>query len=109
VQFQARYSSPNLNLEGLVTDLSPEGLFFCSDFLDDQGELAQLVVTVPSRAQPLQLRGEVRWVKDVPHAGGMGIKLVDVSLEDRALLSSLSAVPAPAPADGTAAPGSGNA
>lgn len=93
VHLPARYVSSNLNLEGHVTDLSAEGLFFCSDFLDDQGETAHLEVIVPSRQQPLELRGEVRWVKDAPHAGGMGIKLLDVSLEDRALLATLGEAP----------------
>ena len=91
VHFAARYASPNLNLEGHVTDVSPDGLFFCSDYLDDQGEVARVWVDVPDRAAPLELRGEVRWVNDAPHAGGMGIKLIDVSLEDRALLSALAA------------------
>jgi len=90
VHFSARYASTNLNLEGHVTDVSPDGLFFCSDYLDDQGELARVWVDVPDRAAPLELRGEVRWVNDAPHAGGMGIKFIDVSLEDRALLSSLA-------------------
>jgi len=67
-------------------------LFFCSDYLDDQGELARVWVDVPDRADPLELRGEVRWVNDAPHAGGMGIKFIDVSLEDRALLTSLTGV-----------------
>jgi hypothetical protein len=89
VHFPARFVSSNLNLEGHVTDLSPDGLFFCSDFLDDQGETAQVQVMVPARSEPITLRGEVRWVKDLPHAGGMGLRLVDVSLEDRALLTSL--------------------
>src|SRR3954462_12986605 len=93
VHFSARYASSNLNLEGHVTDVSPDGLFFCSDYLDDQGESAQLWVDVPERDGPLELRGEVRWVNDNPHAGGMGIRFVDVSLEDRALLSSLVAHP----------------
>ena len=68
VHFPARYVSSNLNLEGHVTDLSPDGLFFCSDFLDDQGETAQVQVMVPARNEPITLRGEVRWVKDPPHA-----------------------------------------
>lgn len=89
VHFSARYASPNLNLEGHVTDVSPDGLFFCSDYLDDQGELARVWLDVPDRAAPLELRGEVRWVNDAPHAGGMGIKFIDVSLEDRALLTTL--------------------
>jgi len=93
VHLPARYVSSNLVLEGHVTDLSADGLFFCSDFLDDQGETAHVAVTVPAREEPLELRGEVRWVKDAPHAGGMGIRLVDVSLEDRALLTALGGVP----------------
>lgn len=89
VHLSARYLSANLQLDGHVTDLSADGLFFCSDFLDDQGEMARVWVDVPSRSRPMELRGEVRWVNDTPHAGGMGLKLVDVSLEDRALLATL--------------------
>jgi hypothetical protein len=89
VHFPARYLSANLQLEGHVTDLSADGLFFCSDFLDDQGEMVRVWVEVPSRSRPVELRGEVRWVNDRPHAGGMGLKLLDVSLEDRLLLSAL--------------------
>jgi hypothetical protein len=33
----------------------------------------------------------VRWVNDRPQGGGMGIKLMDVSLEHRVLLQSLAA------------------
>jgi uncharacterized protein (TIGR02266 family) len=91
VHFSARYASSNLHLDGHVTDLSPDGLFFCSDYLDDQGEMARVWVDVPSRQSPLELRGEVRWVNDSPHAGGMGIRFIDVSLEDRELLSTLGA------------------
>jgi len=90
VHFPARYVSSNLNLEGRVTDVSPDGLFFCSDFLDHQGETARISIQVPTRARPLELRGEVRWVSDSPDAGGMGVKLIDVSLEDRALLESMA-------------------
>jgi len=37
----------------------------------------------------LELRGEVRWVNDSPDSGGMGIRFIDVSMEDRMVLSSL--------------------
>lgn len=90
VNFAARYVSSNLSLEGEVTDLSPEGLFFASDYLDDQGETAHVVVVLPTRSQPLRLRGEVRWVKDAPNAAGMGIRFVDLSLEDRELLQTIA-------------------
>ncbi len=93
VRLPARYVSSNLNLEGHVTDLSPEGLFFSSDFLDDEGEEACVWVQIPAHEGLLELRGEVRWVNDAPHAGGMGIQLVDVPLEDRILLSSIIVAP----------------
>lgn len=88
VHFPARYVSSNLHADGHVTDVSPDGLFFCSDFLDDAGECAQLWVQLPTGA--LELRGEVRWVNEAPHAGGMGIKLVELSHEDRAVLTELT-------------------
>jgi hypothetical protein len=102
VRLSARYVSSNLSMQGHVTDVSAEGLFFCSDFLDDQGEAAQVWVDVPTRQVPLALRGEVRWVNDAPHAGGMGIKLVGVSAEDRVLLAQLSGAPVPSAPPGNA-------
>jgi hypothetical protein len=90
VKFAARYVSSNLNLEGHVTDISAEGLFFSSDYLDDQGETVQVWVETPFRPDPLELRGEVRWINDTPAGGGMGLKLMDVSMEDRELLNLLA-------------------
>jgi hypothetical protein len=102
VFLQARYVSANLTLEGRITDVSPDGLFFQSDYLDDQGELARVWVQLPTRSAPLELRGEVRWVNDAPHAGGMGLRLFDVGLEDRLLLSTISAGPEAALSTGNA-------
>jgi uncharacterized protein (TIGR02266 family) len=90
VSLTAQYVSANLTLEGHITDVSPDGLFFSSDFLDDQGESARVVLVVPARNRPLELRGEVRWVRDQPDAGGMGIRLLDVSREDQELLSRIA-------------------
>ena len=89
VQIAARYVSENLVIEGVVTDVSADGLFFCADYLDNTGEAVRVSVDVPWRDRPLELRGEVRWVNDSPNIGGMGIKFIDVSLEDRMALSSL--------------------
>ncbi len=85
VQLPARYVSASLTLEGYVTDVSSDGLFFRSEYLDEQGELARLLIEIPSRAERIELRGEVRWVNDSPR-GGMGIRFIDLSLEDRMLL-----------------------
>jgi hypothetical protein len=46
-------------------------------------------IDVPWRSDPIHLRGEVRWVSEASRTGGMGIRFVDVSSEDRIVLSSL--------------------
>lgn len=89
VQIMAKYVSDSLYVEGLVTDVSADGLFFCSDYLDAKGETMRVWLDIPWRDCPLELRGEVRWVNDSPSICGMGIKFVDVCLEDRMVLSSL--------------------
>jgi hypothetical protein len=89
VQVPARYVSEHMTIEGTVTDLSPDGVFFCSDYLDATGEPVRISIEVPWRDQPLNLRGEVRWVSETPRTGGMGIRFIDVSFEDRVVLSSL--------------------
>ena len=89
VEIAAKYVSDSLVVEGVVTDVSADGLFFCSDYLDGTGETVRVWLDIPWRNRPLELRGEVRWVNDTPNIGGMGIRFIDVSLEDRMVLSSL--------------------
>ncbi|HEY5282135.1 MAG TPA: PilZ domain-containing protein [Polyangia bacterium] len=89
VEIAAKYVSDSLVVEGVVTDVSADGLFFCSDYLDGTGESVRVWLDIPWRNRPLELRGEVRWVNDTPNIGGMGIRFIDVSLEDRMVLSSL--------------------
>lgn len=89
VDLPARYVSERLTIEGVITDLSPDGVFFCSDYLDSAGEPVRVSIDVPWRSQPIHLRGEVRWVSETPRTGGMGIRFMDVSFEDRVVLSSL--------------------
>jgi len=89
VQVAARYVSEHLTIDGVVTDLSPDGVFFCSDYLDATGESVRVSIDVPWRSEPVHLRGEVRWVSETPRTGGMGIRFMDVSFEDRVMLSSL--------------------
>lgn len=89
VRISGKYVSDSLVVDGVVTDVSADGLFFCSDFLDNTGEVARVWLDIPWRGRPLELRGEVRWVNDTPSTGGMGIRFIDVSLEDRMVLSSL--------------------
>jgi hypothetical protein len=90
VHLAARYASANLSLEGYVTDISTHGLFFSADYLDDQGQLAEVSIEVPGLPAPLKLHGEVRWLSDRPHAGGMGLVLCDLGGEERTLLAALA-------------------
>jgi hypothetical protein len=106
VHISGKYVSDNLVVDGVVTDVSADGLFFCSDYLDSTGESACLSLDIPWRNRPLELRGEVRWVNDAPNTGGMGIRFIDVSLEDRMVLSSLGLYEM---ADGVSAVPSGEA
>jgi len=89
IALPARYLSSDLTIDGQVTNVSSEGLFFHSEFLDKTGERASIWVNIPARPAPLELRGEVRWVEEQgPHCG-MGIRLVDLSTKDHVVLTSL--------------------
>jgi hypothetical protein len=103
VEIAARYVSESLVVEGVVRDVGADGLFFCSDYLDGAGEIVRVWLDIPWRSHPLELRGEVRWVSETPDTGGMGIKLIDLSLEDRIVLSSLGL--SALSADASASPG----
>lgn len=89
VRVTARYISDQMIVDGLVTDISPDGLFFASDFLDARGELVRVLLDIPWLAKPLEVRGEVRWVCDNANAGGMGIRFLNVDSANRGVLSSL--------------------
>lgn len=89
VEIAAKYVNDSLVVEGVVSDVSADGIFFFSDYLDSTGESVRVWLDIPWRSHPLELRGEVRWVNDAPNVGGMGIRFMDVSLEDRMVLSSL--------------------
>ena len=103
VEIAARYVSESLVVEGVDRDVGADGLFFCSDYLDGAGEIVRVWLDIPWRSHPLELRGEVRWVSETPDTGGMGIKLIDLSLEDRIVLSSLGL--SALSADASASPG----
>ncbi len=90
VEIRARYTSPRLTLEGHVTDLSRDGLFFHSDFLDDRGQTVRVFLDVPRRATPLEVRAEVRWTTDASLGWGMGLQLRDADDGQRAILAGLA-------------------
>jgi len=69
------HSKPEI--EGRVADVSWGGLFIRSASLETVGTPVSLLVTLPQRADPVPLRGQVAWVTDNgPKGPGMGIRLV---------------------------------
>jgi uncharacterized protein (TIGR02266 family) len=89
VRVAARYISDQMIVDGIVTDISPDGFFFASDFLDPRGELVRVLLEIPGLTRPLELRGEVRWVSDSADAGGMGVRFLGLDSAQRELLSSI--------------------
>jgi hypothetical protein len=81
VEFPVRFWSELLEfdgtvqLEGRVADVSWEGLFVRSDYLETPGTPVRLLVDVPEQ-EPVPLRGTVAWIAEGPPKGpGMGIRL----------------------------------
>jgi len=80
-----RYCTESLEFEGDVElvpgearDVSPQGLFVRSDFLESPGTTVHLHLSLPREAEPLRLCGHVAWVTEDPELGpGMGICIED--------------------------------
>lgn len=74
VRIPARYSSSAISLSGEVENLSSQGLFLRSQYLDEEGARVELTVMLPGEEAPVQLNGEVVRVVETPTASGMGIR-----------------------------------
>ena len=71
LEFEAR-----AEVIGEVLDMSKDGLFVRSEFLEAPGTPVSLLVWLPTSDHPISLRGKVAWVTEHPPKGpGMGIKL----------------------------------
>jgi hypothetical protein len=88
VDLPARYRSGNVSLDGRVTNLSQDGMFFVSPFLDDSHGEVYLEVDLPDSDVPLNLSGEVAWVDDGPLHGGMGIRFINVAIKQKLQLAN---------------------
>lgn len=74
VSLSARYQSETVWLDGHVSDLSCDGLFLRSEFLDDAGTTVDVDLELPGTAQPIRLRGRVVRTDSSPTSCGMGIR-----------------------------------
>jgi len=88
VNLSAEYRSTHLHLDGRVVNISQGGVFFRSDLLDQSGAEVRVLISLPERHEPLELKGDVAWTKDAAGNGGMGIRFRSLPLVDRILLAN---------------------
>jgi len=88
VDLPARYRSGIVSLDGRAGDLSQDGMFFVSPFLDDASGDVAVELDLPDSDEPLRLLGEVRWVDDGPRHSGMGIRFLNVAISERLRLAN---------------------
>ena len=74
----ARYASAAMSVVGWVTNLSRNGMFLRSEFLDDAGADVSVSFELPDEAQPVSLRGQVVRVHDGALCPGMAIRFTQV-------------------------------
>lgn len=89
VHLRVLYRSETLTLEGWAKNLSRNGLFLRSDYLDDEGVAAEIEVRVPGSDEPLLLAGEVVRVDTSPMTAGMGIQFATLAAPVRRALANL--------------------
>ena len=78
VNLPARYASEAIAVVGGVANLSRNGLFLRSEFLDDAGGEVSISFELPGEAQPVALRGRVLRVHDDALCPGMAIRFTQV-------------------------------
>lgn len=88
VDLPVRYRSGNVSLDGRAGDLSQDGCFFLTPFLDDVAGEVEIEIDLPDADAPVTVGGEVRWIDDRPLHAGMGIRFTHVPLRERLLLAN---------------------
>jgi hypothetical protein len=88
VDLPVRYRSETVWMDGRAGNLSQDGMFFVTPFLDDPEEEIVLELDLPEQEGTILLAGKVCWVDDAPLHAGMGIRFVNVALRERLLLAN---------------------
>jgi Tfp pilus assembly protein PilZ len=83
-----RYRSGGVSLDGRAFDLSQDGIFFMTPFLDDTNGDIALEIDLPDSPEPLRVEGQIRWVDEAPLHAGMGIRFTNVAIRERLLLAN---------------------
>jgi uncharacterized protein (TIGR02266 family) len=83
VELEITFESEHNFFMGFTENLSEGGLFVATHLVKPIGSVIDLKFKLPGREQPIEAKGEVRWVRpyqehnDVPP--GMGIRFVDIN------------------------------
>ena len=89
VHIRVLYRSETLTFEGWAKNLSRNGLFMRSDFLDHEGVKAEIEVRVPGSEEILSLAGRVVRVDTSPTTAGMAIRFTKLTTPVRRALANL--------------------
>ena len=75
VALRAQYRTSSGVIDGVVQDLSREGMFLATDSVEAPGSSGQIDVELPGEHAPVQVRGEVVRVGTRSGRKGLGIRL----------------------------------
>lgn len=78
VNLPARYASHALAVVGWVANLSRNGMFLRSEYLDEAGAEVSVSFALPDEQHPVALRGQVVRVNDGALCPGMAIRFTQV-------------------------------
>jgi hypothetical protein len=94
VELQLVYVSPELEIEAASLDLSPSGVFVCSQVLDPVGTKCRLTILIDG-GPPLEIGGIVRRVVEHEDASrdecGLGVEFTNVGPAEQAWLEAVIA------------------
>ena len=88
VKLPVRYHSDAVYLDCWVHDLSRNGLFLRSDYLDALGNFVGLRLTLRGEDLPVQVDGEVVRIDERPRSAGMGIRFTEIGASERRRLAN---------------------
>lgn len=87
VNLPAQYRSPGTSLVGWVSNVSRNGMFLRSRYVDDRGAEVVVRFALPGDRQPVEVSGTVVRVHESSLCPGMAIRFVEVpDLAKRRLL-----------------------
>ena len=78
VNLPARYQSGTTNLVGWVGNLSRNGIFLRSQYLDERGAQVEVTFSLPGDRQQLAVSGTVVRLNETPLSPGMAIRFTQL-------------------------------